>query len=272
MMDSTILKSYFNRIQIDDIQGNSLENLRLLVKHHTRNIPFENLNPLLDIPVKLDMESLVQKIIYGGRGGYCFEQNLLFMEVLKTLGYQAEPLAARVTASDDAMNARTHMFLLVTIEESHYITDVGFGGATPTEPLRFEPDLIQKTPHNTYRITENNENFSFEYLKENKWKPLHTFDLQKQFPVDFQMANWYTSTYPESHFRHQLSVALGGQGERFGLRNNRLSIHHINGETETKELLTVKEIMDVLENLFGLNLSRLPGLEKRLSGFISKTL
>lgn len=268
MMDSTILESYFNRIQIDDIQGNSLENLRLLVKHHTGNIPFENLNPLLDIPVKLDMESLVQKIIYDGRGGYCFEQNLLFMEVLKTLGYKVQPYAARVTASDEQMNARTHMFLMVEVENSQFLTDVGFGGMIPAEPLRFETGLIQETPHITYRITENTEGFYLEYLKENHWKTLHTFDFQNQFPVDFQMANWYTSTYPDSHFRHQLSVARAGKDRRFGLRNNRLSVHYVNGETETKELSTVKEIMDVLENIFKLKLNHLPGLEERLNGLI----
>lgn len=267
-MNPAALKSYFNRIKIEEIQGNSLENLQLLVKHHTMRIPFENLNPLLDIPVKLDLNSLMQKLIFDRRGGYCFEQNLLFMEVLKVLGYEVKPLAARVVSSGETMNARTHMFLLATIEESQFIADVGFGGATPTEPLRLEPGLIQKTPHTTYRITENNEEFSLEYLKDNDWKPLHVFNFQKQFPVDFQMANWYTSTFPTSHFRHQLSVARADEEKRFGLWNNQLSIHHINGKTEKKELSTVKEMMDVLENLFELNLSQLIGLEDRLEEII----
>lgn len=267
-MNAEPLETYFNRIKIDEIQENSLENLQLLVKPHTREIPFENLNPLMNIPVKLDLESLIQKIIYGGRGGYCFEQNLLFMDVLKTLGYKVQPYAAKVTASDEQMNARTHMFLMVEVENSQFLTDVGFGGMTPTEPLRFETGLIQETPHITYRITENTEVFHLEYLKENHWKTLHTFDFQNQFPVDFQMANWYTSTYPDSHFKHQLSVARAGKDRRFGLRNNRLSVHYVNGETETKELSTVKEIMDVLENIFKLNISQLPEIKSRLNGLI----
>lgn len=267
-MNAELLKDYFKRIHHSEKTVPDLNGLKMLVKNHTHNIPFENLNPLLNIPVNLDLDSLVQKIIYNGRGGYCFEQNLLFMEVLKTLGYEVEPLAARVHASGENKNARTHMFLLATIEESQFIADVGFGGATPTQPLRLEPGLIQKTPHTTYRITENNKEFSLEYLKDNDWKPLHTFDFQKQFPIDFQMANWYTSTFPSSHFRHQLSVALAGEGKRFGLRNNQLSIHHINGKIEKKELITVKELMDVLENIFELNLSQLIGLEDRLEEII----
>jgi arylamine N-acetyltransferase len=38
-------------------------------------IAFENLNSLLNQPVKLDLASLQQKLINEGRGGYCFEQN-----------------------------------------------------------------------------------------------------------------------------------------------------------------------------------------------------
>ena len=49
-------------------------------------IAFENLDPLLKRPVKLDAASLEAKLVKGGRGGYCFEQNLLFGHVLRALG------------------------------------------------------------------------------------------------------------------------------------------------------------------------------------------
>ncbi len=267
-MNSTTLKSYFTRIQTEFVHGNSVENLQLLVKHHTRRIPFENLNPLLNLPVKLDLDSLTEKIIYGGRGGYCFEQNLLFMEVLKTLGFEVKPLAARVNSSGETMHPRTHMLLVVKTKEARFLTDVGFGGMTPAAPLLFQTGLVQKTPHTTYRILEENGCYSLQALQDKTWKNQYEFDFQRQFPVDFQMANWYTSTYPDSHFKHQLSVARAGKDRRFGLRNNRLSVHYVNGETETKDLSTVKEIMDVLENIFKLKLNHLPGLEERLNGLI----
>lgn len=269
-MNAAILKSYFKRIRINEIQGNSFENLRLLVKNHTRRIPFENLNPLLDIPVKLDLNSLIEKIIFGGRGGYCFEQNLLFMEVMQTLGYKVKPLAARVNSSGDAMHARTHMFLLVNIEDSQFLTDVGFGGMTPASPLRFEIGLVQETPHTTYRISIKDGNYTLESVQDKIWKNLYEFDFQKQFPVDFQMANWYTSTYPKSHFRHQLSIARTDKEKRFGLRNNQLSIHYKTGKTERKILNSVSEIIQVLTEVFELNLDNLPRLEIRLNDIINQ--
>lgn len=266
-MNSENLKSYFTRIKFKEIEGDSTGNLQLLVKHHTRNIPFENLNPLLDIPVNLDLDSLTDKLIFGGRGGYCFEQNLLFMEVLKTLGFEAKPLAARVNSSGEIMHPRTHMLLLVKTQEAQFLTDVGFGGMTPAAPLRFETGLIQKTPHTAYRISEENGGFSLQALQDKTWRNLYEFDLQRQFPVDFEMANWYTSTFPDSHFRHRFYVARTGTDKRFGLRDKQLSIHYKNGETERKLLSSPREIKEVLTSVFDINIEPLlPRLDLKLAG------
>lgn len=69
------------------------ETLQTLHALHPRAITFENLNPLLGIPVKLYPELLEQKLIHGGRGGYCFEHNLLFKQVLETVGFSVKGLA-----------------------------------------------------------------------------------------------------------------------------------------------------------------------------------
>jgi arylamine N-acetyltransferase len=47
----------------------------------------------------------------------------------------------------------THRLTLVEFPEGNFIADVGFGGQTPTTPLRLEPGLEQITPHGTYRVT-----------------------------------------------------------------------------------------------------------------------
>src|SRR5690554_6387555 len=164
MMNEEISKSYFDRLEIQKVQGNSLNTLKFLVARHTRRIPFENLNSLLRIPVKLDLENLVQKLIFDRRGGYCFEQNLLFKEVLRFLGFEVKPLAARIHSATGA-HPRTHMMLLVTTENSQYTTDVGFGGMTPTIPLEFKPETADVSPHGTCRIITAKELFTLESLK-----------------------------------------------------------------------------------------------------------
>ena len=90
------LASYFERIGYAGAYPVTLKTLEDLHFRHALTIPFENLNPFLGWRVGLDGESLQRKIIHDGRGGYCFEQNLLFRLALQELGFQVTGLAARV--------------------------------------------------------------------------------------------------------------------------------------------------------------------------------
>lgn len=148
------LDAYFQRIGYTGERTPTLDTLRALHVRHTEAIPFENLNPLLKWPVRLDAPSLEQKLVRDGRGGYCFEQNRLLRHVLEALGFSVKGLAARVVwnAPEGAITARTHMLLRVDLNEQPYIVDVGFGGQTLTGPLRLEPDTEQTTPHEPFRL------------------------------------------------------------------------------------------------------------------------
>src|SRR5689334_22752965 len=90
------LDSYLKRIGYLGPRTATLDTLRALQARHPLAIPFENLNTLAGRPVPLDIESLERKLVQGRRGGYCFEQNLLFKHALGALGFSATALAARV--------------------------------------------------------------------------------------------------------------------------------------------------------------------------------
>ena len=51
---------------------------------------------MLRRPIRLDLASIESKLVHDLRGGYCFEQNLLFAAVLERLGFSVTLLAARV--------------------------------------------------------------------------------------------------------------------------------------------------------------------------------
>ncbi|MEX0771941.1 MAG: arylamine N-acetyltransferase [Balneolales bacterium] len=72
------LHTYFQRIGYTGSGDVALDTFKELHSHHGQAIAFENINPLLGLPVRLDLPPLENKLIYGGRGGYCFEQNQLF--------------------------------------------------------------------------------------------------------------------------------------------------------------------------------------------------
>ena len=121
---------------------------------HSQTFPFENINPLLALPVNLDFESLYNKFVDNGRGGYCFEQNIFFMNILKMLGYKVRGLTGRVYNGDNMINRRAHMLLLIRIYGQNYISDVGFGSRAPSQPLLLEVDVEQATKYELFRINE----------------------------------------------------------------------------------------------------------------------
>ena len=92
----TDLDAYFERIGHSYDRAPTLEMLQRLYALHTETIAFENLSPFLGEGVDLDASSLQEKLVSHGRGGYCYEQNLLFWHVLMELGFRARGLAARV--------------------------------------------------------------------------------------------------------------------------------------------------------------------------------
>ena len=283
MSDAVSLDAYFQRIGYSGPCEPTLDALRGIHLQHALTIAFENLDPLLRRPVRLDLESLEKKLVRGGRGGYCFEQNLLLGAVLRTLGFRVTDLAARViwNAPQGALRPRTHMLLRIDLEDGGaagsgggaarsvpYVADVGFGGLTLTAPLRLAPDIEQETPHETFRLIRIDESFVIEAWLRDAWVALYRFDLQPQLLPDYEVANWYVSTLPESHFVKGLTVARPAADRRFNLNNTQLSIHHVGGTSEQRTLSTVKELRAVLEETFGIALSDLAELDETLGRLI----
>ncbi len=246
------LDAYFARIGYRGPRTPTLATLQAIVQHHTQTIPFENLNPFLRLPVKLDLESLQNKLVHNRRGGFCFEQNGLLRQLLLTLGFASKPLGGRVIwgRSPDAMPPRTHMVQLLTIDGQRYMADVGFGGMTPTSALRLEPDVVQETPHEPFRFVMAGEDYILEALIQDSWRALYRFDLTEQQPVDYEVSNFWVCHYPESHFISGVSAARMEPGRRYALRDNKLTIHHTGGVSEERLLSSVAELRGVLDTVF----------------------
>jgi N-hydroxyarylamine O-acetyltransferase len=148
------LDAYFEHIGYRGPRTPTLETLAAIQAHHTRAIPFENLTPFLKQPVVLEIPALVEKIVHGGRGGYCFEHNFLLRHALREIGFAVTGLAARVrwNVPDDATTARGHMLLRIDLGGETYFVDAGFGGLTTTAPVRLALDIEQPTLHEPVRL------------------------------------------------------------------------------------------------------------------------
>ena len=91
-----IFERYLQADRVSSRPRPTLEFLSEMARAQLTAIPFENLDPLAGERVALDPESLWRKLVVSGRGGYCFELNLLFDEVMRAVGFAPRKLFGRV--------------------------------------------------------------------------------------------------------------------------------------------------------------------------------
>ncbi len=264
---SVDLDAYFERIGYAGTRAPSLATLQALHALHPAAIAFENLTPFSGDPVALELDALQQKLVRDGRGGYCFEQNALFLAVLRALGFSASGLAARVlwNQPEGAVTARGHMLLRVELAGETWVADVGFGGQTLTAPLRLSEAGAQTTPHEPFRLVRSTDSdFRLESQVRGEWAALYRFDLAPAYAPDYAVSNYFLSTHPESHFRSSLIAARAVPGKRYALMNRKLSVHVVGGETEVRVVESVEELQRVLEDVFGIGSLRTRRIEDAL--------
>lgn len=265
------LDAYCARIRDSGERAPTLATLQRLHARHAQAIPFENLSPFIGETVALDLPALQDKLIGRRRGGYCFEHNLLFWQVLNELGFNVTGLAARVrwNVPDEVVTARSHMLLLVKLQGEFFIADVGFGGMTLTAPLRLEAAVEQATPHEPFRLLHSAGVYTLEVKLADSWKPVYTFDLQPQHLADYEVTSWYLSNHPQSHFVTGLIAARPAADRRYALHNNRFAVHHLDGHTERRLLTSVDEMKAVLGDEFDIRMPATPDLDHRLQRLLA---
>lgn len=255
--DAIDLDRYLARIGYTGTPRADLATLWALTELHPAAIPFEAVDVFLGRPVDLSPHAIQAKLIAGGRGGYCFEQNGLLKQVLGALGFVVEGLIARVLwmrPPDAPPLPLTHMVLRVTIDGELWLADVGFGSCVAGAPLRFDTGgKEQPTRHETFRLSRRGAWTVLEAQLPDGWHPLYTISPEPALDSDYIAANWFTSTHPESGFRRELRVAVTTPDQRTALLNNRLTVRHAGGGMD-RRFLREDEIADALVSTFGLRL------------------
>lgn len=252
------LDRFLARIGYAGARTPTLETLRDIHYAHATSIPFENLNIIFGRGVKLDLESVQQKIVDDARGGYCFEQNGLALAALKQLGFNASGLIGRVRwmAEDDVPAPLTHMLIRVDFEDGSYIYDGGFGGIRTTGLLKLEPDLVQPTRHENHRLVKNGIHYTVQadltVSKGENWANVVQFTLEPASHVDYELGSWYTSTHPESLFTNNLIVERPSDGVRRMIFNNMFIERKLGEEQQITMIESVDQMVELLGTHFDL--------------------
>ena len=263
------LQRYLERLGYASAPAATLDNLRELQRRHTTEFAFETLSTMLRVPVEVEPAAIQDKLLHQGRGGYCFELNRLLL--LQALGFDARGLTGRVVMGgpEDALPARTHMLVLVTLEGVRYITDVGFGGMVPTGPLLLDSEAEQATPHEAYRLSYVDGTYTLRARVADSWRAMYVFDLQAVADIDYVVGNWYVCTHPDSPFLGQMIAARTGPGLRKTLNNGSFAIHRLGQASERVQLDSVDEVLRVLRDEFGIRPPEHPELRQIIGGLIA---
>ena len=206
---------------------------------------------LLGRPVRLDLASLQAKLVARRRGGYCFEHNTLFAAVLRRLGFRVTTLEARVRPPGATRTLpRTHMVLTVHIDGRDLLADVGFGGDGPLRPLGLDGEVSAQGP-DTYRVTEEDRSRVLQIRRGEGWQDLYAFALDEALPIDFEVANHYTSTFPGSPFVTRLTAQLSLPDERRILRQRSYSVRRAG--VDATRTVADEELVPLLRDAFGID-------------------
>jgi N-hydroxyarylamine O-acetyltransferase len=254
------LDAYLERIGYVGALEPSEATIAALYARHLAAIRFENFDVFLRGRVDVDLESIQDKIVYRGRGGYCYEQAQLFGAVLERLGFGVERLLARVGPDGGPAHPRTHLTLRVRADQNVWLADPGFGSSPPAvlSLRRYRSGGPQEVSGWIYEVTPDEEHgqqvWKLREYQAGTWVTLHRWDDSKVQPVDVLLSNHYTSTYQDSWFTWQPIIVKRDPDAIRSIVGRTYTVIHP-GHTKTRGDLTDKEFAQALTGEFGLRLS-----------------
>ena len=246
------VERYFSRIGLEEagtVAG--VGRLKVLQRQHLLNVPFENLDIHWKRPIHLNTDKFYRKIVSENRGGFCYELNGLFNELLRALGFETRLLSARVATGDGEFSPEfDHLAIMVMFGELHYLADVGFGSFS-AEPLLFTPDLEQEDDAGTF-VFRQRENEYFEVLKKDdgEWRSEYMFKPYGHDLSEFAARCQWHQTSPESHFMKKKICSVMTPEGRKTLTDTSYIITRADNRSETA-VGSEEEFNSILKREFG---------------------
>ena len=253
--------AYLHRIGLTpgSVDHKDRNTLRRLQRAHVTTVPFENLS-IVGTPhrsenrrgVDLSPAALYEKIVERKRGGYCFELNGLFHDLLAALGYEVDRLAARVTSA--LQTPANHHPLLVHLDEP-VLVDVGTGPPMSRRPLPLDSTPRTDKAGVAWRVVESDRSDA-DYRAEVRspdaedWTGRYVFTSTPRPRSYFAAANDYLQSAPESPFTGDPLVALSTDDGYHKLSGSTLT--HVANASTTERQVTTDERAAALARLFGL--------------------
>ncbi|MET9231893.1 arylamine N-acetyltransferase [Lentzea sp. NPDC003310] len=208
------------------IGASRTSSLAELHERHLLTVPFENLHTHMDIRIVLEVPWLHDKIVVQRRGGFCYELNGLFAELLRHLGHHVDLLGARTIGDEQRLGPPLdHLALLV---DGTWLADVGFGSFT-LRPLSWESREDQRDPFGVFRLVDVGDDV--EVLMDGK--PCYRLDRRPRELAEFVPTCWWHQTAPESHFRTGPMASLALPDGRITVTDKKVVVTENGRKTST---------------------------------------
>ncbi len=250
------IPQYLQRINFTDEPKVDLPTLKALHRQHVLHIPFECLDIHLGRPLHLTIPHLFQKVIEKRRGGFCYELNYLFYNLLTELGFSCRIIAAQVYSEQGVPGPKYDHLAIIVDFEGEWLADVGFGDYF-IEPMPIGDLVVHQDWFKTYQMRRlDEENFLTEELRpEEDNKPLYNFSRAPQNIKAFVPECYEKQHLPDSHFiRNRICTRATPTG-RITLRNEQM-IERVDGQRTETVITSDEEYYRLAEERFGMDLER----------------
>lgn len=249
-------KAFLKRIGLDEntpVQYTK-EFLGQIQTASVTHIAYENLDILAGRPIQLDMDSLFEKIVLNGRGGYCFELNGLLSGMLTHMGFSVSERFARFLRGEKDIPMRRHRVTVVSLEGCEYFMDIGVGQIAPRLPLKIEDNLIQSQNGETYRFQRDDlHGWVLWELYDGTWRKYLAIPYDDAYPVDFLQPSFFCERHPDSVFNKQYMIAIKTDSGRKTIDANTYKVFIGKNLLEKRENLSDDEITRLLKTEFYIN-------------------
>jgi N-hydroxyarylamine O-acetyltransferase len=244
--------AYLERIGVNVVPKEpNVKALRMLQKRHLLSVPFENLDIHWKRPIILDTNLFFEKIVEKSRGGFCYELNGLFNELLLSLGFRSCLISARVFDGNDYGPEYAHAAIKVAINDDEYLADVGFGDFT-TEPLGFSLGSEQHDPNGIFTIRRHDKEFLEVAKRDGKgWKSEYIFQDTPRQLSEFSGMCDFQQYSPSSHFTKGKICSMLTESGRKTLTEKSYIVTAGKDRSETQVAIE-PEFLAILKREFGI--------------------
>ena len=248
-------EAYLNRIAYSGSKEPTLATLKALQRTHLLHVPFENLDIHRQQKISIDVNRFYDKIVRRNRGGFCFEVNGLFNELLKSLGFSTHFISCSVFSQPQQKFTPYfgHVAIVVHLEED-WLVDVGFGTNFP-EPLRLDTENYQWQDGTCYQLVQLNQEETLlrRTVDQQEYIKMYKFKRESQPLTDFAAMCHYHQTSPESLFTQGKLCSLLTPDGRITLTDKSF-IETISGEKTETPVEGSRDFDQKLRKYFGMEL------------------